>query len=95
MNESYEKFCKDYPISLKSCQDLISRVHYRYPKLSKDQIALIIKYFFLIIRKELLFGSIINISGLFNNFSLIRFSRKNYNVIKARLKTPRYFRFLE
>lgn len=92
MHEDYQSFNKEFPVSLKYTQGLIERIHNRYPQLPKDQVAQIVKYFFVIIRMALMSGETISISGLLNNFNLISFKRDNYNVIKAKLSTPRCFR---
>jgi len=92
MHEDYHAFNKEYPISLKHTQGLIGRIHNRYPQLPKDQIALIVKHFFAVLRGALMSGETISISGFLNNFNLIIFKRDNYHVIKAKLSTPRCFK---
>lgn len=92
MRQDYHNLNKEYPVSLKNLQGLINRVHARYPRLPKGHIALIIKHFFMVLRGNLLSGETVSISGLLNHFNLITFKRENYNVIKAKLSTPRCFK---
>lgn len=83
---------KLYPISIKNIVLIVDKVHSRYPKLSKDKVAIIIKLFFILIRRLMLAGETISIIGLFTDLKLIRFKRGAYYVIKTKLKTSEYFK---
>lgn len=95
MREDCHSFNKEYPISLRFIQKIIDRVANRYPRLSKDQIAIIIKMFFTILRSSLFFeqDSII-LAKLFNNLQFLKFKRHNKDAIKIKLATPKSLKFL-
>lgn len=59
---------KESPISLKYNEDLVNRVHARFPVEDKAKIALIIKNIFIAIRKYLILGYILEFYGFFYGF---------------------------
>jgi hypothetical protein len=81
------------PISLKHIQHIIDKVSDRYPLLSKAEITLIIKTFFISIREILLAGDILSLNNFFSHMHLISFdsNRKSkfLRIIKVKLSTSK------
>jgi nucleoid DNA-binding protein len=84
---------QECPISLKDLEDLINRVHSRYPFIEKYKISLIIKSFFEILRELMVEGKSVSINGFFSNMKLIYFikNRQHKKVYhsKIKLSTPK------
>jgi hypothetical protein len=83
---------QEYPVSLKHNEDLVNRVHQRYPILKKAEVALIITKIFQSLRQFLILGKMISVGYLFSQTRLIfsqrRWSGKIYTALKIRTGTP-------
>lgn len=82
----------DYPISLKHNEDLVNRVHARYPLLDKSEVGIIIKAVFASFRDLLVLGKILNFNNLFFDTKLHFFDHRRDGRIlpslKVRISTP-------
>lgn len=83
---------ENYAISLKNNEDLVNRVHARYPVLDKSEVGIIIKAVFGSFRDLLVLGKILNFNSLFFNTKLHFFDhRRNGRILpslKVRISTP-------
>ena len=91
--EVYEIIEKELPISMKNNEDLIDRVHERYPILSKTEISIIVKAVFSSLRELLIMGKIVNIRTVLAYmrlaFNKAIFKRKKPQVnVKIKMHTP-------
>jgi hypothetical protein len=82
----------ELPINLKYNEDLINRIHQRYPIISKSEIAFIVKTIFQSFRELLILGDIINFHNVFFNTKLYFYSRKKNGYIipniRVKITTP-------
>lgn len=83
---------KEIPINIKYNEDLVDRVHSRYPFISKIEVSLIVKSVFQSFRDLLVLGNILNFHNLFFDTKLYFFdyNYKGTNVpgVKLKLTTP-------
>lgn len=83
---------KEYPISLKCNEDLIDRIHQRYPLINKSEIGIIVKAVFSSFRDLLILGKILNFNNLFFDTKLLFFRhRRNGHILpslKVQIATP-------
>lgn len=88
-----------FPIRLDRIQQIIDRIHNRYPLISRYEVVLIVKTFFEITRALLLKGNCLSINTLFANLHIIQYKIVNpkyiKNTIKAKLTTPEEIRINE
>ncbi len=77
---------KDLPISLRKNEDLITRIHDRYPLIDKSQISLIVKTVFQSMRELMILGKILSFHTVFFNTKLHFYLRNVKGVIKPSLK---------
>lgn len=81
-----------YPISLKYNEDLVNRVHDRYPLLDKSEVGIIIKAIFASFRDLLVLGKVLNFNGLFFDAKLHFFEYRHKGRIlpslRVRVTTP-------
>lgn len=81
-----------YPISLKHNEDLINRVHSKYPLIDKSEVGIIVKAVFASFRDLLVLGKILNFNNLFFDTKLHIFAhRRNGHILpslKVRISTP-------
>lgn len=79
---------KIFPIKLKHNEELIERVHARYPFISKAEIALTITEIFAEMRKQLFIGNILKIHKLFSEADVLLSKTKPLMIgrVKFRLK---------
>ncbi len=80
----------EYPINLKYNEDLVNRVHNRYPILKKSEISIIIKEVFQSMRELLLLGHILNFHNLFfdTKLHIFNYHNKLKSAIKVKISTP-------
>lgn len=82
----------NYPISLKHNEDLVNRVHARYPMLDKSEVGIIIKAVFASFRDLLILGKVLNFNNLFFDTKLHFFEHRRGGRIlpslKVRISTP-------
>jgi nucleoid DNA-binding protein len=79
---------KQYPIKFDKGEDLIERIHARYPLVSKTEIAVIINATFESIREFLIRGEIVTVSGLFNNLRIKITKPKKYVRVRPFISSP-------
>lgn len=83
---------QDYPVNLKYNEDLINRIHQKYPIISKTDVALIVKAAFQGIRDLLVLGKVLNFNTLFFDAKLHFFQyRQRGNILpslKVKISTP-------
>jgi len=82
----------DLPVNIKYNEDLVDRVHARYPLLEKTEVSIIIKAVFQSIRDLLVLGKILNFNTLFFDTKLHFFDhRRNGHILpslKVKITTP-------
>lgn len=82
----------DLPVSLKYNEDLIDRIHARYPYVSKTEISVVVKGIFESLRELLVLGKILNFNKLFFDTKLHFFGyRKDGHILpslKVKIGTP-------
>src|SRR6266568_3586257 len=82
----------EYPISIRNNEDIIKRIHNRYPLLEKSEIGIIVKAVFASFRDFLVLGKILNFNGLFFDTKLLFFSHSRnghtYPALKVKVSTP-------
>lgn len=83
---------ENYPISLKHNEDLVNRIHARYPVLDKSEVGIIVKAVFGSFRDLLVLGKILNFNSLFFDTKLHFFDHRRDGRIlpslKVRISTP-------
>ena len=72
-NNAINTLNKNLPINITSLDKIISRVHLKYPNLSKIQINLIVRIFIDCLRLNLLKGERICLSGYISEMRLLSF----------------------
>lgn len=82
----------EYPISLKYNEDLINRIHARYPLINKSQVSIIVTSIFQSLRDFLILGKVLNFNNLFFDTKLLVFSHLRNGVtfpaVKVQVSTP-------
>lgn len=80
------------PVNIKYNEDLVDRVHSRYPLLDKIEVSIIVKAVFQSIRDLLVLGKILNFNTLFFDTKLYFFDhRRNGRILpslKVKITTP-------
>ena len=83
---------KEYPISLRYNEELINRIHLRYPLISKYEISIIVHAVFQSFRDLLVLGKVLNFNGLFFDAKLLFFTYCKLGHIlpslKVQISTP-------
>jgi hypothetical protein len=84
---NYEK-----PVNIKYNEDLVNRVHARYPLIDKTQVSIIIKAVFQSFRELLILGKVLNFNNLFFDTKLHFFDyRRGEHILpslKVKISTP-------
>lgn len=82
----------EYPVNIKHNEDLVNRVHARYPLIDKTQTSIIIKAIFQSFRDLLILGKVLNFNNLFFDAKLHFFDyRKDGHILpslKVKISTP-------
>lgn len=82
----------DLPVSTKYNEDLINRIHQRYPTINKYSVALIVREVFQSFRAFLILGKVLNFNNLFFDTKLHFFDyRKDGHILpslKVKVSTP-------
>jgi hypothetical protein len=90
--EMVDELNRDYPISIKHNEDLVNRVHSRYPLLDKSEVAIIVKAVFTSFRDMLVLGKVMNFHNLFFDTKLLTFTHCRGGVmfpaVKVQMTTP-------
>lgn len=80
------------PISLQHNEELINRVHARYPLIEKSEVSIIVKAIFQSFRDLLILGKVLNFNNLFFDAKLHFFDyRKDGRILpslKVKISTP-------
>ena len=83
---------KAYPVNLRYNEELVNRVHTRYPLLKKAEVALIIKAVFSSCRYLLVLGNVLNFSGFIGGIKMCFYSVKRLGIthpcLKIKVATP-------
>jgi predicted DNA-binding protein YlxM (UPF0122 family) len=83
---------EENPVNLKYNEDIINRIHARYPLLEKSQISIIVKSVFHSLRELLVLGKVLNFNNLFFDGKLHFFDyRKGEHILpslKVKISTP-------
>jgi hypothetical protein len=66
----FNQINRQHPINFKK-YDLLNELHQQYPLISKEDLALVMKTLFEIIREKIIEGYKINVKYIFNEFHLI------------------------
>ena len=94
--EVVDQFNNDYPVNLKYNEDLVNRVHARYPLIDKIQVSIITKAIFQSFRDLLVLGKVLNFNNLFFDCKLLAFPYIKNGVIvpalKVKISTPQPLR---
>lgn len=87
----------EYPVNLKFNEDLLERIHTRYPILKKSEIGIILKSIFQSMRELLILGKILNFHNLFFDTKLHIFNHNNKlrPALKIKMSTPPSLRSYE
>ena len=85
-DEVFENINSETPINFKK-YNLLDKIYKQYPLTSKEEIALIVKATFEIIREKAIEGYKINIKNIFNEFHLIINKVNNYSFIFPKNRT--------
>jgi hypothetical protein len=80
------------PVNLKYNEDLINRVHARYPLVDKTQVSIVVKSIFQSFRDLLILGKVLNFNNLFFDMKLHFFDYRKGGAIlpslKVKISTP-------
>lgn len=98
-----EELNKDFPIKLSNMEDIIEKVHLKYPLISKAEISLIIKNIFLSLRELLFRGYTMRFLGLIDIFrvniylkaqkSYLTKTVRNYINLRVQGNTPKNIKY--
>jgi len=64
---------RDYPINMRYNEELINRIHSRYPLISKYEISVIVRAVFQSFRDLMILGKVLNFNNLFFDTKLLFF----------------------
>ena len=91
-HEMMDLLNKELPVNIKYNEDLVNRVHERYPFVDKTDVAIVIKGIFQSFRDLLVLGKVLNFNKLFFDTKLYFFDyRKNGHILpslKVKISTP-------
>jgi hypothetical protein len=83
---------RDYPINMRYNEELINRIHSRYPLISKYEISIIVKAVFSSFRDLLILEKVLNFNNLFFDAKLLFFAccRRGHILpsLKVQISTP-------
>lgn len=83
---------KEHPVTLRYNEDLVNRIHAKYPLITKTEVSIIVKSIFQSFRDFMVLGKVLNFNNLFFNTKLHFFDyRKNGRILpslKVRISTP-------
>ena len=82
----------EYPINIKHNEDLVNRIHVRYPIISKTDISIIVKAVFQSFRDLLVLEKVLNFNTLFFDTKLFFFVHRCAGhilpALKVKISTP-------
>ncbi len=82
----FNQLNKLYPINFKK-YNFINKIHAQYPLASKEEIALIVKTIFEVIREQVIEGYSVNVKFIFNEFRLDAINNGKYSFLKLKNRT--------
>lgn len=82
----------EIPIKLKKIEDIIDKIHTRYPAASKSEITFVVKEVFETIRESLILGDTINFSRFLSDTKLYFFKRRDKMIVKVKLRTSKFLK---
>ena len=93
---SHQEVCdqlnKEYPVNLKYNEDLINRIHSRYPLIPKNKLSVIVKFVFESIRDLMVLGKVLNFNNLFFDTKFHFFTHQRGDrilpALKVKISTP-------
>lgn len=80
---------KELPISLKYNEDLVNRIHEKYPLISKAETAVIVKGVFQTMRDVLVSNQILHVASVFCHVKLKFFKRIESPALSCYIFTPK------
>lgn len=87
-----DKLNKELPINIRYNEELIDRIHARYPLLDKTKVSIIVRGIFQSLRDLLVLGKVLNFNNLFFDTKLLFFAhRRNGHILpslKVKITTP-------
>lgn len=83
--EAIDLFNDLFPIDLRYNEELIDRVHNKYPYCTKSEISIVVTAIFSSFRELLIFGKVLNFNKLFFNTKLHPYLKRN-----SKTKSPNY-----
>lgn len=90
--EASDLLDQEYPVLLQYNEDLIDRIHQKYPYVSKTEVSIVVQAVFQTMRSLLVLGKVLNFNKLFFDTKLHFFGyRKNGHILpslKVKLGTP-------
>jgi|SRR5579885_1331239 len=90
--EMVDQLNRELPVNVKFNEDLVDRIHARYPLLDKTEISVIVKSVFQSIRDLLVLGKVLNFNTLFFDTKLHFFDhRRDGHILpslKVKISTP-------
>jgi hypothetical protein len=83
---------EEFPINIKYNEDLVNRIHGRYPLIEKSEVSIIVKGIFQSFRDLLILGKVLNFNKVFFDAKLFFIDfRKRGSILphlKVKIKTP-------
>lgn len=83
---------QENPVNIKYNEDLVNRIHARYPLISKLEVSIIVKAIFQSLRDLLVLGNVLNFNNLFFNtkFHFFDYRKKGHILpsLKVKISTP-------
>ncbi len=83
---------KELPIHLKNNEDLINKIHQKYPLLTKSEIAVIVKGFFQCLRDVLVSNQVVHVTKLMCHVKWHFRKEKKYIRLFSYIFTPEHFK---
>lgn len=84
--EVVDQINREEPVNIRYNEDLVDRIHMRYPLLDKYQISIIVKAIFQSLRDFLVLGKVLNFNGVFFDTKLFFFGHRRGGHILPSLK---------
>lgn len=90
--EMVDQLNTEHPVSLKYNEDLVNRIHAKYPLVEKAQVAIVVRSIFQSFRDLLVLGKVLNFNNLFFDTKLHFFDYRKDGAIlpslKVKISTP-------
>lgn len=83
---------KDFPITIRFIEPILERIYEQYPLVDRTIIAIVVRGFFVVLRKKLLSGESISLSSFFRKFGFYVgykiIGENRIKQIRVRIRTP-------